>query len=73
MIINVKVFPGSKKELLKEEFGLIKIYLNAPPIEGRANKALVAFLADHFKVKKGEIEIIKGLKSKMKTINIKGL
>ena len=73
MIIDVKIIPGAKKEFLKEEGDLLKIYLKATAFEGRANKALIEFLAEHFRVKKGQIEIIKGLKSKMKTINIKGI
>ena len=47
-----------------------KIYLNAPAVDGKANKALIALLAEHFNVRKGQIEIIKGLKLRCKTISI---
>jgi uncharacterized protein (TIGR00251 family) len=70
MIISVKVIPGAKKDLFKEAGGSIRIYLTAPPLDGRANDALVDFLADHYHVRRAQIEIIKGLKSRNKVINI---
>jgi uncharacterized protein len=72
MIIDIKVIPGAKKNIVLEENGrIVKIYLTAPPVEGKANEALVGVLADHFGIRKSQIEIIKGLKSRNKVINIK--
>ncbi|HNV24550.1 MAG TPA: DUF167 domain-containing protein, partial [Candidatus Omnitrophota bacterium] len=65
-----KVIPKAKKEFMKEENGVFKIYLTAPAVEGKANDALIAFLSEHFKVRKRAIEITKGLKSRYKTITI---
>jgi len=73
MIIEVKVIPGAKKDFFKEEESGIKVYLVAPPLDNRANEALVRFLAAHFGVKVSSIEIIKGLKSRNKVIKIKDL
>jgi uncharacterized protein len=73
MRISLKVMPGAKRNEWKEEAGQIKVYLNAPAVEGKANAALVRFLAAHFRVKTGQIEIIKGLKSRHKVINIEGI
>jgi uncharacterized protein (TIGR00251 family) len=70
MKLNVKVMPGAKKNLLKEEGGGIKVYLTAPPVDGKANDALVDFLAEHYNVRVSRIEIIKGLKSRNKVIII---
>lgn len=70
MKIDVKIIPGARKNLFHQEKNLIKIYLRAPAHEGKANKALVEFLAEHFQVAKSQIEITKGLKSRNKTINI---
>lgn len=50
-----------------------KVYVNAPAVDGKANKALIALLAEYFQVRKSRIEITKGLKSRHKTINIKGI
>ena len=71
MTLALKVIPGAKKDLFKEENGLVKVYLTAPPLDGRANEALVRFLAEHYGVKPSAINIIKGLKSRNKVVNIK--
>lgn len=71
MKLEIKVIPGAKKNLLKKEGELHKVYLTAPAVEGKANKALVEFLAGEFGVAKGQIQIIKGLKSRIKVVMIK--
>ena len=73
MNIQVKVIPQARKTLIKEENGLFKVYLTQPALEGRANEALIATLAEHFGVRRSEIRIIKGLKSRLKTISINGV
>ena len=68
--LHIKVIPSAKRnEVVREGDGL-KVYLTAPAADGKANKALIVLLADHFNVKRSRIEIIKGLKSRHKTINI---
>ena len=73
MRIDIKVIPNAKRNLVKEENGLFKVYLTAPAVEGKANKALVEVLAEYFGVKRHQIGIIKGLQSRGKTININGI
>jgi hypothetical protein len=73
MTLTIKVIPGAKKDLYKEEDGRIKVYLAAPPVDGRANEALCRFLAGHFAVCPSSVAIIKGLKSRNKVINIDGI
>ncbi len=73
MRLSLKVIPASKRNELKEEGDTVKVYLNAPAVEGKANAALVKFLAGHYGVKISQIEIIKGLKSRQKIINIEGI
>lgn len=68
--IDLKVMPGSRKNAFHDENGLIKVYLTAPPVDGKANKALINFLARHFGVRKSGVKIIKGLKSRRKTVSI---
>ncbi len=48
----------------------VRVYLRAPAQDGKANKALIEFLAEYYQVSKTSIEVIKGLKSRMKTIKI---
>lgn len=73
MRIEIKVIPGASKDALKEENGLIKVHLRAPAVDGKANAALIKFLAEHYGVKISQIEVIKGLKSRHKIINIVGI
>ena len=73
MKLQVKVIAGAKRTLWKEEGAVIKIYLTAPPLDGRANEALIDLLAERYGVKKSSIEIVKGLKSRHKIVNILGL
>ena len=70
MKLAIKVIAGARKNFLKQEGELIKVYLTAPAIDGKANRALIEFLSEHFNVSKSQIEIIKGLKSRRKTISI---
>lgn len=70
MKIDVKVIPNAKKERIVDEGGLFKVYVTAPALDGKANKALIDLLAGHFKVRKGDINVIKGEKSRNKVIEI---
>lgn len=71
--VYVKVIPNAKHTMIKEETGRLKVYLTQPAVEGKANKALLSVLAQHYGVKKRQIVIIKGLQSRVKTISINGL
>ena len=70
MKISVKVIPHAKQNSLQEKDGVYRIYLTAPAVEGKANAALVEFLAEYFNVKKSRVAIIKGLKSRNKIVMI---
>lgn len=68
---SIKVTPNSKhNEIIEETANTLKVKLKAKPQEGEANKALINFLADHFKVRKSDVKILKGLSSKNKIIEV---
>ena len=69
-ILKIKVIPQARKNALKPAEDGWKVYLAAPAIEGKANEALIAFLAQHYGVRKRDVAIIKGLKSRFKIIKI---
>ncbi|MDD5131182.1 MAG: DUF167 domain-containing protein [bacterium] len=69
--INIRVIPRAKKNLVKTEPGRLKVYLTAPPQDGKANKLLIEVLAEHFQVKKKQVHIIRGEKSQDKLVAIK--
>ena len=73
MIIKVKVIPSAKKNLIKKEGEILKVYLTAPAVDGKANEALVKSIAEHFLVRKSQVNIIKGLQYRQKIINIEGI
>ena len=51
---------------------VIRIRLTASPVEGKANAALVKFLAEVLDVSRTQIEIVRGEKSKQKLVRIRG-
>ncbi len=73
MRIFVKVKPNAKIEKVEriDEVHLI-VSVKAPPVEGKANDAVLRLLADYFKVPRGNVKIISGLSSKNKVVEISG-
>lgn len=71
IIIKVKIVPGSSKNKIIGAYNdALKISIAAPPVEGKANKKCIAYLAKYFDVAKSKIEIISGQTSKNKLIKI---
>ena len=72
-VLTLRISPNaSKNEIIKTPEG-IKVKITAQPIDGKANKALVEFLAKQFKVPKSYFEIIRGETSKDKSILINNI
>jgi len=63
---------SSKNEMAGPYRDGIKIKVTAPPVEGKANEALIKFLAKEFKISASSIEILKGHNSREKIIRIGG-
>lgn len=73
LIIRIKIIPNSSKnEMIWENEGL-KVKITAQPIENKANKALIEFLAKKLKIAKSNIQIIKGELNKEKTLLIQDI
>ena len=71
IIIKVKIVPGSSKNKIIGAYNdALKITITAPPVEGKANKKCIAYLAKYFDVVKSKIKIISGQTSKNKLIKI---
>ncbi len=71
MRIFVKVKPNSKVEKVEkiDEVHFV-VSVKAPPVEGKANEALIKLLSDYFNIPKGNIKIVSGLSSKSKIVEI---
>ena len=71
--LQVYVQPGAKStEIVGLQNNLLKIRLKTPPIEGRANEALLKFIAKLFNVPPREVQLIRGEKARHKTLKIIG-
>lgn len=70
MILNIRVVPRSSKNFIKQEPAGLKVYLTKPAHDGLANQQLINLLAEYLKVKKYQISIIKGEKSRDKLIKV---
>jgi hypothetical protein len=72
-ILSVRVHPGARKNAITGiHADALKIALTTPPIDGRANEALIAFLAEALRLPKARIALKSGLASRSKTLEITG-
>jgi uncharacterized protein (TIGR00251 family) len=73
--LTIRVTPRARKTELGGvlEDGTVRIRVAAPPVEGKANKALVKYLSELFGVRKNKIEIVAGEKGLDKIISIDGM
>ncbi|POZ63261.1 DUF167 domain-containing protein [Chromobacterium alticapitis] len=69
--LTLHVQPGAKKTEPAGEHGeCLKIRLAAPPVDGKANAALLLWLADRFDVAKRDVILLSGDKSRHKVVEI---
>jgi len=72
MKINVRIKPRSMHPKVDKTTNGYTVHVSEPPIENKANKALVEALSDHLDVPRSGISIVSGLKPKNKVIEIDG-
>lgn len=71
---QVKVQPHARKNAITGETGdAIKLAVTAPPVEGRANEACIAFFAELLNVARSSLTIAAGHSSRNKVIHVAGL
>lgn len=72
MKVEVVVKPNSRHrhEVVKNYDGSLTIYIKDPPIENRANKAVIALLSEYYQVPKSAITIHRGVANKRKVVAI---
>ena len=71
--VKIRVVPNaSRNEVIEEPDGSLKVRVNAKAIEGKANKAVIEVLAEHFGVKKSQVRILAGEKGREKVLEING-
>jgi uncharacterized protein (TIGR00251 family) len=76
--LAVRAQPGAKRTAIAGVYGegataQLKIAVQAPPVEGRANAALIEFLADRFELSKSDVELVSGELSRSKVFLLRGV
>lgn len=72
--LRLHIQPGAKTSGFAGRHGdAMKIRLAAPPVDGKANKALLAYLADFCAVSKSSVELVSGHTSRAKRVRVSGL
>ncbi|MEO6816874.1 MAG: DUF167 domain-containing protein [Edaphobacter sp.] len=71
--LPVRVRPEAKKnDIAGIHAGAVKISLTAPPVDGRANEALIEFVAELLRIPRSRIDLLSGTTSRMKVLRITG-
>jgi len=74
LTFDIQVIPyASRMQLVGVQDGVLKIKVTAPPVEGAANEACIKLLAKELGLKKSQMEISSGAKSRKKTVMIKDI
>ena len=76
--LAVRAQPGARKTAVTGVYGdgaeaQLKIAVQAPPLEGKANSALIAFLAETFGLTKNKVELVGGELSRSKVFLLRGV
>lgn len=70
MILQVRVIPKSSKAEVRKSGAGLKVYLTKPAQDNLANSQLIEVLSDYLHIKKYQIRIIKGEKSRDKLVEV---
>jgi uncharacterized protein (TIGR00251 family) len=73
LVLEVRVQPRAARSEFAGTFGdRVRVRLRAPPVDGRANAALVEFLAEAFDVPRATVSIERGTAGRDKRVRIRG-
>jgi uncharacterized protein (TIGR00251 family) len=71
--LSVRVHPGAKRDAVTGlHAGAVKIALSSPPVDGKANDALIAFVAESLRLPRSKVALIAGASSRTKTLRVTG-
>ena len=73
-VIQVRVKPRASRDAIEgERDGALVVRLTAPPVEGKANEALVRLLAARLHLPKSAVRILSGERGRLKKIGVRGV
>ena len=71
IILNVRVVPRASKDGIQGILGdALKVRIQAPPVEGKANTYLIKFLSKHWNIPRRDMEILSGETDRNKRLRI---
>jgi uncharacterized protein (TIGR00251 family) len=71
--LSVRLHPGTRKNSVTGTHAdALKIALNAPPVDGKANEALIAFLSEALQLPRARVALVAGATSRAKIVRITG-
>ena len=74
VVIRVHVQPGAGRSAIVGRHGdSLKVRVAAPPVDGRANAAAIALIADTLGVKESAVELVSGERSRLKRLRVAGI
>lgn len=75
VFISLRVSPGAKRTAVEGVYGedSLKLKVAAPPVDGKANAEVEAFLAKLLGVRKSDVEVIRGMSNRNKTVLVRGV
>lgn len=74
VLLTLHIQPGAKKtEVVGLHGEALKIRLAAPPVDGKANAALLAFVADRLGVPRSAVELVGGQTSRAKRVRVSAI
>ena len=73
-VLDLYIQPSSKKTIIAGLHGdFLKIKIHSPPVDGLANKSVLIFLQQLLDIKKDQLELISGVKSRYKRVLLTGI
>ena len=73
-MMSIRVQPRAKRdEVVGERAGAIVVRVTAPPVDGKANAALCAFIARKLRISPGRVDVVRGQTSRDKTVRVEGV
>ena len=72
--LKLRIVPNAKRDEVAGEYGCaVKIKVSAPAVEGKANEALLEFIAEKLRLHRRDIALVAGKKSRDKIVEIAGV
>jgi len=70
--VDLRVQPRARRSALEPADSTLKVQVTAPPEDGKANAAVIALLAEAWRLPKASFDVIRGQAARAKTVRVKG-